>query len=138
MCHNLKPLSGKCRCRKHGPDYNPGPGGNYSGNILIDLDCLNNILSGCHQHNTVYWTQYYHNLLSLSNSPGVGSTEKSSQRTLGRGRAESRAPQVSVCFNLGSISIIIWVTNYLSCFRGETVTVGQHRRLELRLREFER
>ena len=54
VCHDLKPLSGKCRCRKHGPDYNPGPGGNYSGNILIDLDSPNNILSGCHQHNTVH------------------------------------------------------------------------------------
>ena len=43
MSHNLKPLSGKCRCRKHGPDYNPGPGGNYSGDILLGLDSLNNI-----------------------------------------------------------------------------------------------
>ena len=41
VCHNLKPLSGKCRCRKHGPDYNPGSGGNNSGDILPDLDSLN-------------------------------------------------------------------------------------------------
>ena len=70
---------------------------------------------------------------------GIGSSEKSSKRITGGGGTEGGASQVNHFLVLIRFALSLevdWSLFFL--FRGETVTVGQHRRLELRLREFER
>ena len=77
------PLLGKCRCRKHRSNYNSGPGSYNPGEKLLDCIVILVLLgSRSHFHNL----RHTFTICSFHSSQcsGVGSSEKSSQRALGR------------------------------------------------------